>query len=45
MPHGEYGPEHPGQRWDDRTHSYRWDWEMREDQIKRGEGEIEIEVE
>jgi hypothetical protein len=38
-PHGEYGPERPGQTWDPKTRSWRWTWEIREDELKTGEGE------
>jgi hypothetical protein len=39
MPHGEYGPEKAGQTWDPKTHSWRWDWEIREEELKTGQGE------
>jgi hypothetical protein len=35
----EYGPEKAGQTWDPKTHSWRWDWEIREEELKTGEGE------
>jgi hypothetical protein len=41
MPHAEYGPERPGQTWNPKTHSYQWDWEIREDELKTGAGEGE----